>query len=56
VDDIQRTGQELRLRFASEVQGQAVVAVLHGGENGRWSGELTEGGRSRAVVLRRKGP
>jgi hypothetical protein len=55
VDDIQRNGQDLTLRFATSGQGQA-VAVLHGAQDGRWSGELTEGGRSRAVVLRRKSP
>lgn len=52
VDDIQRDGQDLTLRFA--VEGGAVIAVLHGTEDGRWSGELTEHGASRPVVLRRQ--
>lgn len=55
VDDIQHTGQDLTLRFAT--QGTEVVtAALHGTEDGRWFGELTEGGKSRAVVLRRQTP
>ena len=52
VDDIQRSGQDLTLRFA--VEGGTVIAVLHGTEDGRWSGELTEHGASRPVVLRRQ--
>ena len=52
VDDIQRSGQDLTLRFAAG-GADAVTAVLHGAADGRWSGELTEGGKSRAVVLRR---
>jgi hypothetical protein len=51
VDDIQRTGTDLTLRFAS-----GASATLHGTYDGAWSGELTEGGRRRAVVLRRQVP
>jgi hypothetical protein len=51
VDDIQRTGTDLTLRFAS-----GVSASLHGTYDGAWAGELTEGGRTRAVVLRRQAP
>jgi hypothetical protein len=57
VDDIQRSGQELTLRFAGDGDAAAAVtAVLHGTDDGRWSGELTEGGKRRAVVLRRQNP
>ena len=57
VDDIQRTGQELILRFSGESDpAAAVTAVLHGTDDGRWSGELTEGGKRRSVVLRRQNP
>lgn len=52
VDDIQRNGQDLTLRFT--VQGaDAVTAVLHGAADGSWSGELIEDGASRPIVLRR---
>lgn len=55
VDDIQRIGTDLTLRFAAG--GAAfVTATLHGGYDGSWSGELTEGGRTRAVVLLRRYP
>ena len=57
VDDIQRSGQELILRFSGDGGAAAVVtAVLHGTDDGRWSGELTEGGKQRSVVLRRQNP
>ncbi|MDB5425570.1 MAG: hypothetical protein JWQ29_2986 [Phenylobacterium sp.] len=55
VDDIQRSGQDLTMRFAAG-GADAVTAVLHGAEDGRWSGELTEGGKRRAVTLRRQSP
>jgi len=56
VEDIQRTGQDLTLRFSSGGTGAGVTASLHGTYDGAWSGELTEGGRTRAVVLRRQAP
>ena len=57
VDDIQRVGQELTLRFSAEGDvAAAVTAVLHGTDDGHWSGELTEGGKQRSVVLRRQNP
>ena len=55
VDDIQRMGTDLTLRFAAG--GAAfVTATLHGAYDGSWTGELTEAGRTRAVVLRRQYP
>lgn len=55
VDDIQRSGADVILRFAAG--GEApVTATLHGTYDGAWTGELTEGGRTRPVVLRRQGP
>ncbi len=56
VDDIQRNGQDLTLRFAGGGTAPVVTATLHGTYDGAWSGELTEGGRTRAVVLRRQAP
>lgn len=53
VEDIQRNGQDLTLRFSAD-GADAVTAVLHGTQDGRWSGELTEHGASRPVVLRRQ--
>jgi len=55
VDSIQRSGADVILRFAAG--GEApVTATLHGTYNGAWGGELTEGGRTRPVVLLRRGP
>lgn len=49
VDDIQRTGDDLTLSFA------AARLVLHVAPDGRWTGQLTEGGQTRPVALRRTG-
>jgi len=55
VDNIQRSGADVILRFAAG--GEApVTATLHGTYGGVWSGELTEGGRTRPVVLLRRRP
>ena len=56
VDDIQRTGADLTLRFAPRPGAPDIVALLHGGGDGLWSGELTEGTERRGVVLRRTAP
>jgi len=56
VDDIQRTGSELTLRIPSGSGGGVAVASLHGTADGRWAGELTEGGQPRPIILRRTGP
>ena len=54
VDDIQRSGADVILRFATG--GEApVTANLHG-TYGEWAGELTERGRTRPVVLLRRRP
>ncbi len=50
IDGTDRTGDDLTIRFAD-----GVVAVLHGAE-GRWAGDLTEAGETRAVTLRRRNP
>jgi hypothetical protein len=34
--------------------GPAAVATLQGTADGRWSGQLAEGGGTRAVTLRRR--
>lgn len=51
IDAVERTGGDLTFRVL-----QDVTVVLHDRGDGRWAGELTEGGRSRAVSLRRRGP
>lgn len=51
VDDIQRIGTDLTLRLSGEVR-----ATLHGAYDGTWTGELTEAGRTRPVILRRQTP
>jgi hypothetical protein len=48
VDQIERVGGEVTLRFGP------AVATLQGTADGRWTGELAEGGRARAVTLRRR--
>ncbi len=50
VDDIQRQGSDLTVRFA------ATVATLHGGADGAWSGDLAEGGKRWKVTLKRTAP
>lgn len=50
IDQVERAGDDLTVRFAS-----GVVAVLHAAD-GRWSGELSEGGRTQSVNLRRRNP
>jgi hypothetical protein len=55
VDDMQRTGADLTLRFTPSAGAPSTVATLHDGGNGLWTGDLSEGGGKRAVVLRRTG-
>ncbi|HEX4710112.1 hypothetical protein [Phenylobacterium sp.] len=55
VDDIQRQGSEVTLRFTPTPGAPTTVATLHGGADGRWTGELVEGGGRRPVILRRTG-
>lgn len=49
IDGLERTASGLTLRFA------AVVATLHAGADGGFSGELAEDGRNTRVSLRRRG-
>ncbi|HEY3695447.1 hypothetical protein [Phenylobacterium sp.] len=53
VDDIQRYGGQLTLRFFPHGREPA-VATLAAGLDGRWAGEFTDGGERRTVTLRRK--
>jgi hypothetical protein len=55
VDDIQRQGSEVTLRFAVRPGAPAIVATLHPSADGRWAGDLTEGGDRRPVTLHRTG-
>jgi hypothetical protein len=50
IDQAERVGSDVTLRFGP------MVAVLQSSADGRWSGELTEGGRTQAVSLRRRTP
>ena len=52
IDQVERVGGDVTFRFAAG----AKVAVLRAGDDGRWTGELIEAGRSRAVSLRRSNP
>jgi hypothetical protein len=56
VDDIQRQGSELTLRFTAAPGAPTTVATLHDSGAGRWTGELTDSGGRRSVTLRRSGP
>lgn len=56
IDDMQRQGGVLTLRFAATTGAPMTIAILREA-GGQWSGELTEGGGSaRSVVLRRTSP
>jgi len=48
IDEIQRAGGDVTIRFA-----EGIVAVLRAAD-GRWAGQLTEGGRTEAVTLVRR--
>lgn len=50
IDDVQRTGGDITIRFAD-----GIVAVLRPAD-GRWTGKLTEGGRTEAATLARRAP
>jgi hypothetical protein len=52
IDEVRKAGAEVTLRFAD---GHA-TAVLRSAANGRWTGELTEAGQTRAVSLKRRNP
>ena len=56
VDEMERQGNGLTLRFTPSAGAPATVAVLHDSGAGNWTGELTERGRRRSVSLRRTGP
>lgn len=56
VEDIRRAGSELTVRFTPTPGAPTAVATLHGAAGGRWTGDLIEGGQSRAVVLQRTAP
>ncbi|MFI4966448.1 MAG: hypothetical protein ACHP9T_13905 [Caulobacterales bacterium] len=56
VDDMQRQGGAVTLRFTPAPGAPATVATLRDGSNGLWTGELTDAAGRRAVTLRRTGP
>jgi len=56
VDEMERQGSELILRFTALAGAPTTVVVLHDGGAGHWTGELTERGQTRPVNLRRTGP
>lgn len=53
LDDVQRYGGQLTLRFYPRGGAEPVTATLAVGDNGRWMGELVERGERRSVTLRR---
>ncbi|RAK59283.1 hypothetical protein DJ021_05435 [Phenylobacterium hankyongense] len=56
VDDIQRSGSQLTLRFSPAPGKPVAVATLQGGYDGRWSGELAQGSERKRITLRRTAP
>ena len=57
LDDLQRQGSELTLRFTPLPGAPSAVATLHeSAGSGLWTGDLAEGGGKRAVTLRRTSP
>ncbi|THD57742.1 hypothetical protein [Phenylobacterium sp.] len=56
VDDLERQGGALTLRFVPQPGAPTVVATLRDNGGGVWTGELTEAGARRSVVLRRTSP
>jgi hypothetical protein len=55
VDDIQRSGTALTLKFA-DASSAAVVLTLREAGDGRWTGDLVRGDAHFAAMLRRTGP
>ncbi|MDP3176002.1 MAG: hypothetical protein Q8M88_16360 [Phenylobacterium sp.] len=53
LEDIQRNGSLLTLRFRPHTGAEAAVATLSPGVDGRWSGELLDAAGPRRVTLRR---
>lgn len=53
VDDIQRYGGQLTLRFYPHGGTEPAVATLASSPDGRWFGELVDRGERRTVTLRR---
>jgi hypothetical protein len=51
VDEIERVGSEMTLRFAG-----GASATLESQPDGRWTGQLTEAGQTSSVTLRKSGP
>jgi hypothetical protein len=55
VDDIQRTGGEVTLRF-TEAPAPVAVITLREAASGLWAGQLVRGDAVVSVTLRRTGP
>lgn len=53
IDVIERSGSQVTLRFTSRPDGAPTTATLTASADGRWSGELTDQGRTRPATLRR---
>jgi hypothetical protein len=56
LDDIQRSGADLFLRFAPKPGAELTVVALRPTPDGRWTGEIYEKGDRKLVTLRREGP
>lgn len=53
LSDIQRVGPGLTFSFYPQSTGGRATAALSQGPDGRWTGELNDGGQKRAIVMRR---
>ena len=56
VDDIQRSGSQLTLRFSPAAGRPGGLATPQGGYDGRWTGELAQGSERKRITLRRTAP
>lgn len=53
VEDIQRYGGQLTFRFQPDAREAPASVTLAAGPDGRWTGELTRGGKHKPIILRR---
>jgi hypothetical protein len=55
VDEIERQGGQLTLRFQARPAGPPTVVVLRAAPDGRWIGALEDAGQRKSVTLRKTG-
>lgn len=53
LSEIERSGATLTFTFRPRVGGPAMTATLSAADDGRWTGQLSDGTRTRAVEMKR---